>query len=78
MEDSRITKERLIYLQQEMQKLEILSAEKNRAYEIMDVKNLQITLIAATRLFEGLKSEQIRWGINKEYLLIAKEKLIGD
>jgi dynein heavy chain len=80
MEDLRVTKERLLYLQQEMQKLEILSAEKNRAYEIMDttVKNLQITLVAATELFEGLKSEQVRWGIDKENLLIAKEKLIGD
>ena len=74
------TNANLKILTEEMTKLKIESDKKDKEFKETNeiVENLRITLSAAEELFEGLKSEEIRWSADKEKLNISKVKLIGD
>lgn len=80
MNDLEKTNSELKILTEEMIKLQADTEEKDREFKKTneEVQNLRITLSAAEELFEGLKSEEVRWSKDRENLKISKEKLIGD
>jgi len=74
------TNAKLKILTEDMIKLKTESDKKDKEFKETNeiVQNLRITLSAAEELFEGLKSEEIRWSKDKENLNVSKDKLIGD
>ncbi len=74
------TNTKLKVLTDDMIKLKAESDIKDKEFKETNqiVQNLRITLSAAEELFDGLKSEEVRWGKDKEKFIINKDKLIGD
>jgi len=74
------TNAKLKILTEELIQLKIDSDKKDKEFKDTNekVQSLRITLSAAEELFEGLKSEEVRWSKDKENLTVSKEKLIGD
>lgn len=74
------TNSKLKILTDDMIKLKTESDIKDKEFKETNeiVQNLRITLSAAEELFDGLKSEEVRWSKDKENFIVNKEKLIGD
>ena len=76
----RETKEQLEILTKESERLQKEKDENEQKYNIANerLKDLSQRLSTANSLFDGLKSEQVRWSEDKVNLGNSKDKLVGD
>ena len=79
-EDLHVIQEELQRLQTEIVTLRTTYTDKSEELRELEEKAVQMEkhLLAASQLINGLSSEKVRWKVEKEKLLQARERLVGD
>ena len=79
-EDLKVIQEELAQLQTEIVTLRTTYTDKSEELRDLEEKAVQMEkhLLAASQLINGLSSEKVRWKVEKEKLLQARERLVGD
>ena len=79
-EDLAVIQSELAQLQTEIVTLRKTYTDKSEELRELEDKAAQMEkhLLAASQLINGLSSEKVRWAVEKEKLLLARSRLVGD